>query len=212
MVSTRQNVFRIVSKCPKMSQDVPKCQKMSKNVLADYGRKWSEMTGKTVQMLQTRQKVFQIIWKCLNVPKGHKMSNSDAWLSERTCFLFILFLSFFFISRSRRLHSLARIKRRVNGSCAILCIALLCSHQLCYISTYIATFATHYYVCTSSLYLHVYCHIPILITHLHMCPLQCCSVSTSIAHVCPLKSGFALLGTVERRGGDKTRHDDEDNS
>ena len=73
MLPTRQNVFRIVSKCPKMSQDVPKCQKMSKNVRADYGRKWSEMTGKTVLMLQTRQKVFRIVPKCpklsQNVPK-----------------------------------------------------------------------------------------------------------------------------------------------
>ena len=34
-----------VPKCLKMSQNVKKCRKMSR---ADYGRKWSEMTGKTV--------------------------------------------------------------------------------------------------------------------------------------------------------------------
>ena len=44
---------------------------------ADYGRIWSEMTGKTVKMLQTRQKVFRIVPKC---PKTSQMSNSDAWL------------------------------------------------------------------------------------------------------------------------------------
>ena len=37
---------------------------MSKNVRADYGRKWSEMIGKTVSMLQTAQKVFPTVPKC----------------------------------------------------------------------------------------------------------------------------------------------------
>ena len=36
---TCQNVFRIVSKCPKMSQDVPKCQKMSEPIMGENGRK-----------------------------------------------------------------------------------------------------------------------------------------------------------------------------
>ena len=70
MLPTRQNVFRIVSKCPKMSQDVPNCPKMSKNVRADYGRKWSEMTRKTVLKVQTRQKVFRIVPKYLDMSQN----------------------------------------------------------------------------------------------------------------------------------------------
>ena len=41
--------------------------------LAYYGRKWSEMTGKTVLMLQTRQNFFRIVPKC--PLKTHRCSN-----------------------------------------------------------------------------------------------------------------------------------------
>ena len=39
MLPTRQNVFRIVPKCLKMSQNVKKCQKMSKPIMGENGRK-----------------------------------------------------------------------------------------------------------------------------------------------------------------------------
>ena len=50
----------------------------------DYGRRSSEKTRKTVQMLQTCQRSTEL---SQYVPKCPKMSNSDASLSERTCFL-----------------------------------------------------------------------------------------------------------------------------
>ena len=124
------------------------------------------MTGKTVQMLQTRQKVFQIIWKCLNVPKGHKMSNSDAWLSERTCFPFILFLCFFLFHLALASTSFSCSHQTEMGHvrfCALLYYVpisyatfprTLLRLQLIttfapnrYVCTHITTFAPRHYIC-----------------------------------------------------------------
>ena len=55
---------------------------------ADYGRKWSEMTRKPVLHLpQFSKLVKKSSGLSRNVPKCPKMANSDASLSERTCFV-----------------------------------------------------------------------------------------------------------------------------
>ena len=52
---------------------------------ADYGRKWSKMTRKTVQILLTRGKVFQIVTKCPNLSQNvhfrHIVVQMDLFIS-----------------------------------------------------------------------------------------------------------------------------------
>ena len=60
-------------------------------------RLWEKMVGNDWENSPNAPDSSESLPNHLEMSQCPKMSNSDAWLSERTCFLFILFLSFFFI-------------------------------------------------------------------------------------------------------------------
>ena len=64
-------------------------------------RLWEKMVGNDWENSPNAPDSSESLPNHLEMSQCPKMSNSDAWLSERTCFPFILFLSLSFSSRAR---------------------------------------------------------------------------------------------------------------
>ena len=103
-----------------------------------------------------------------------KMSNSDAWLSERTCFPFILFLCFFLFHLA--LASTSFSCSHQTESQWVMCDSVHCFTMF---PSVMLHFHVHCYVCNSLLHLHLIAMFARTSLRLHLVTTFVCVLSHS---------------------------------